>query len=92
MRTAAPTNMRRRELAVRVTGDLEVTLYWSPRDNSVSVEVHQLSTEETITFGVPPDRALDAFHHPFAHLADRDQSVLQEAVDAAIALGGWHMN
>jgi hypothetical protein len=69
MTIATLTNIPRRELACRVNGGLEITLYWSAEDNSTSIDVHQIATEETISFLVPRDRALDAFHHPFAHLA-----------------------
>jgi hypothetical protein len=72
MTTAPVIDISRRELAQRVNAGLEITLYWNPRDNSTSIEVYQDSTEETITFPVPADRALDAFHHPFAHLAEQD--------------------
>jgi hypothetical protein len=74
MSTAKLTTIARRELAHRVNGGLEITLFWNTDDNSTSVEVHQRSTDETITFAVPPDRALDAFHHPFAHLPDNIQT------------------
>jgi hypothetical protein len=59
----------RRELAHRVNGGLEITLYWHTHDNSTSIDIHEVATEETISFTVPPEQALDAFHHPFAHLA-----------------------
>jgi hypothetical protein len=59
----------RRELAQRVSGGVEVTLYWSPLDNSTTVQVWDSASEETIVFGVPPERALEAFYHPFAQLA-----------------------
>jgi hypothetical protein len=71
MSLTALTQIGRLELAQRLTGGLEVTLYWHADDNSTSVDVHQAATEETISFSVPPDRALDAFHHPFAHLASK---------------------
>jgi hypothetical protein len=58
----------RRELARRVSGGIEVTLYWSPLDNSTTVEVWQATTEETFVVPVPPERALEAFYHPFAQL------------------------
>jgi len=70
MNNAAPTELTRRELAHRTGGGLETTLYWHPHDNSISIEVHDTATEETISFPVPADRALDAFYHPFAHLAE----------------------
>ena len=76
MSTTAATSTARRELARRVTGGLAITLFWHPRDNSTSVEIHQAATDETIRFRVPSDRALDAFHHPFAHLEDRPEPTL----------------
>lgn len=57
-----------RELAHRASGGLEVTLYWSADDNGTSIEVWQQETSATLAFPVPPERALDAFYHPFAHL------------------------
>jgi hypothetical protein len=66
---AAPLLAHRRELAHRLSGGIEVTLFWSPDDNSTSVEVSQPATEEPLLFNVPRARALDAFYHPFSHLA-----------------------
>ncbi len=66
--SAATASETRRELARRVSGDVEVTLYWSSRDNTTSVEVRQHASDETFAFPVPRERALDAFHHPFAHI------------------------
>lgn len=57
----------RRELARRVTGGLEVILYWTAGADDTSIEVRQPATGETLAFVVPPQRALDAFYHPFAH-------------------------
>jgi hypothetical protein len=57
-----------RELARRVNGGIEVTLYWNADDNSTSVEIWQPATEETLLFTVAKEQALEAFHHPFAHL------------------------
>ena len=56
------------ELARRAGGGIEVTLYWSAHDNSTTIEVWHEASEETLVFGVAPERALDAFYHPFAHL------------------------
>jgi hypothetical protein len=58
----------RRELARRLSGGLEITLYWCAGDNTTSVEVHQRASEETLLFAVAREHALDAFYHPFAHL------------------------
>ena len=59
----------RRELARRVSGGIEVALYWSPLDDSTTVEVWDAVSDETIVFNVPPERALEGFYHPFAQLA-----------------------
>ena len=67
--TAISIPAPRRELAHRKSGGLEITLYWDAEEQSTSVEVHQPATQETIAFTVPDGHALDAFHHPFAHLA-----------------------
>jgi hypothetical protein len=58
----------RRELAHRVGGGLEVTLYWNTGDNSTSIEVHHLDSETHMRFAVPADKALDAFYHPLTHV------------------------
>jgi hypothetical protein len=72
MSTTTFTFVPRRELAHRVNGGLEITLYWDVRDNTTTIEVHHADTAETIAFPVPAERALDAFHHPFAHLAQQE--------------------
>jgi hypothetical protein len=64
----AVSSRLRRELARRVSGGIEVTLYWRPADNSTSIEVRQAASEERLAFLVPREQALDAFNHPFAHL------------------------
>lgn len=58
----------RRELAHRVSGGIQVTLYWSAAEGPW-IELWRAATEELVGFPVPPERALDAYHHPFAHLA-----------------------
>jgi len=59
----------RRELARRTSGGIEVTLYWTKGDNTTSIEIWHASSEELLAFDVAPEEALDAFRHPFAHLA-----------------------
>ena len=66
--SATATIQRRRELARRISGGIEITLYWSAHDDSTSVEVSQPSSGETLLFTVARESALDAFYHPFAHL------------------------
>jgi predicted metal-dependent phosphoesterase TrpH len=57
----------RRELANRVSNGLEVTLSWGPVTGEVLVEVIDHSAEQVFELSVPSERALDAFHHPFAY-------------------------
>jgi hypothetical protein len=83
MNSAALKKITRRELARRVNGGLEITLYWRAHDDSVSIEIHQTATGETIGFPVRPDRALEAFHHPFAHLAEQDDPAASATYDIA---------
>jgi hypothetical protein len=64
----SPTVVGRRELAHRVVGGLEVTLYWNAADNSTSIEVRHLASGTTLRSPVQGEKALDAFYHPLAHI------------------------
>jgi hypothetical protein len=70
MSTAA-ANDTIQELARRMSGGLEVTLFRDLRDSSTHLELRHTAIKEPISFSVPPDRALDAFHHPFVYLEQR---------------------
>ena len=61
----------RDELAQRSSGGLEVTLFRDLRDNSTSIELAHAAITEPISFRVPEEHALDAFHHPFIYLEQR---------------------
>ena len=75
LRNTRPGIIRpRRELARRVSGGIEVTLYWSPHNNSTSIEVWQSATDERLHFTVAREAALEAFYHPFAHLHYEQQN------------------
>lgn len=65
-----PIVQHHRELAYRASGSIEVALYWSPSDNSTTVEVWDVGSEEALVFAVAPEHALEAFYHPFAQLAE----------------------
>jgi len=56
------------ELAYRVSGGMEITLYWDADEDSTRVEVWQPASEELLLLEVPRERALEAFYHPFAEL------------------------
>ena len=67
--------MARRELAQRSGDGLEVTLYWDPRDDSLTVVVQDAREGGRFEIQVQGACALDAFEHPFAYLA-RYQALL----------------
>jgi hypothetical protein len=73
MRTSTHKRSLRRELASRVSGGLRITLYWRTDDNRTTIYVDQPTSGETMSFSVAPNRALDAFYHPFAYLARQEQ-------------------
>jgi len=61
----------RRELAHRASNGIDVRLYWSPRDNSVTVAVHD-SVGASFELAADPARALDVFEHPYAYARTLD--------------------
>jgi len=77
MTTPTLTASARRELAQRSNDGLEITLYWNADNNSTSIDIRHLATDEIMNFPVPADQALDAFHHPFAHLAEQTALALE---------------
>jgi hypothetical protein len=58
-----------RELAVRDSDGVHVRLLWHPGDDGVSVSVEDARFGDRFQIAVAPDRALDAFYHPFAYAA-----------------------
>ena len=58
-----------RELAARDSEGVSVLLLWHPADNAVSVSVEDARLGDRFEIAVAPDRALDAFYHPFAYAA-----------------------
>jgi hypothetical protein len=56
-----------RELAHRSTGPVEITLYWDDHGDEVMVELIDRGGGASFKIFVEPDRALDAFHHPYAY-------------------------
>jgi hypothetical protein len=67
------------DLAHRRGDGIDVTLWWSREDNSVAVEVLHYASESSFELTVDPDRALDAFYHPFAYAARRSPELLEVA-------------
>ena len=58
-----------RELAAREGDGIQVTLLWRPGDNALTVSVEDTRVGDRFRVAVAPDRALDAFYHPFAYAA-----------------------
>jgi hypothetical protein len=69
----------RRELAHRRSNGIDVTLWWSPSDDSLAVTVLD-DAGESFELVVDPHEAIDVFEHPYAHAAFRG---LHAALDVA---------
>ena len=68
------------DLAYRRDGGLEVALFWDRSTGDLSVLVADLPSGEAFELPVAPDRALEAFHHPFAYAASVGSSCPTAAV------------
>jgi hypothetical protein len=64
-----PTGIRPRELAARESDGLQILLLWHPDENVLTVSVEDDRFGDRFQLVVAPDRALDAFYHPFAYAA-----------------------
>lgn len=60
-----------KELDARSGDGIEVQLLWYPAADVVTVAVFDTPRCDRFEFAVEHDKALDAFHHPFAHAAFR---------------------
>jgi hypothetical protein len=58
-----------RELATRESDGIHVLLLWHPGENELTVEVEDARIGDCFELAVAPERALDAFYHPFAYAA-----------------------
>jgi hypothetical protein len=57
------------ELAARESDGINVVLLWHASSDAVTVSVEDVRVGEWFQLAVSPDRALDAFYHPFAYAA-----------------------
>jgi hypothetical protein len=57
------------ELAARESDGIHVFMLWNPGDDAVTVTVEDARVGDRFQLVVAPDRALDAFYHPFAYAA-----------------------
>jgi hypothetical protein len=65
-------DISRTELASRETNGITVRLLWSRSKNLVTVAVHDAANDDYFELILDEhERALDVFHHPFAHAAAR---------------------
>ncbi len=64
-----PATPNTRELAARESNGLHVVLLWHPREDALTVSVEDDRLGDRFHVAVAPDRALDAFYHPFAYAA-----------------------
>jgi hypothetical protein len=65
----SPATPQTRELAARDSDGIHVLLLWHPRENALTVSVEDARVGDRFQLAVAPDRALDAFYHPFAYAA-----------------------
>jgi hypothetical protein len=60
-----------RELDARESDGIAVSLLWDTETDAVFIDIVDCLTLEPLRLTVPKDRALDAFHHPFAYAASQ---------------------
>ena len=69
---AMTTESWRTELASRESNGITVRLLWSRSTNLVTISVADAANDDYFELVLDEcDRALDVFHHPFAHAAAR---------------------
>ena len=56
-----------RELAERSSNGMLVRLLWRQGTSVLWVEVRSRDADQALAIPVPPERALDAFRHPYAY-------------------------
>ena len=59
-----------RELAERTSNGRRTRLYWLQGTRQLWVEVYDPELDETVVILAEPERALEAFHHPYAFATD----------------------
>jgi hypothetical protein len=62
-----PVRPRSRELAERASNGTRVRLLWRQGTRQLWVEVREPDSDRALAIPVQPERALDAFHHPYAY-------------------------
>jgi hypothetical protein len=65
----SPAILHTRELAARESDGIHVVLFWHPDENALTVSVDDTRAGDRFQLAVAPDRALEAFYHPYAYAA-----------------------
>ena len=71
-----PVTLQTRELAARENDGIHVLPLWHPSQEAVTVSVGDARGGHRFDLAVARDRALQAFHHPFAYAAATPDGVL----------------
>jgi hypothetical protein len=67
MHSISPATPQTRELAARDSDGVHVQLLWHPGESALTVAVEDARVGDCFQLAVAPERALDAFYHPFAY-------------------------
>jgi hypothetical protein len=73
----------RQELAQRTAAGIEVTMFWTPDDDSLVVRVVDLFAEDCFEMPVSKERGSFAYRHPFAYAAELGLDPLTSVYPAA---------
>jgi hypothetical protein len=65
----SPATLQTRELAARESDGIHVVLLWHPDEDALTVSVDDTRVGDRFQVAVAPNRALDAFYHPYAYAA-----------------------
>jgi hypothetical protein len=73
----------RRELALRESDGITVQLLWEPDLDALTLTVEDGRAGIRFELPVARDRGLEAFYHPFAYAAERDdfRAAIRDALD-----------
>jgi hypothetical protein len=74
-----PTRKHIRELAERTSNGTLMRLLWLQGTRELWVEIREPELDVTIVIPAEPERALEAFHHPYAYAAAH--GVLSQAAE-----------
>jgi hypothetical protein len=78
----AAIDVSTRELAQRCSGEIEVFLIWHPALDRIELCVLDSTTGVSVHIDVAPDRALDAFYHPYAYMAQPKSASLPAPIES----------